>query len=446
MYSVLRQILFFFDAEKVHYFSMNFLKLICAFGPFRSLIRKCYCKKAPIKAMNLNFINPVGLGAGFDKNARYLSELEALGFGFVEIGTITPLPQDGNEKPRLFRLPKDKALINRMGFNNDGATIISNRLATWRKSNPKSSLIIGGNIGKNKSTPNEEAWKDYEICFKALYSDVDYFVVNVSSPNTPGLRALQEKDSLKQIFSVLQQNNPDRKSILLKIAPDLSLEQVDDIISLWKEIRFDGLIVSNTTIERKDLKTPAGKIEDLRARLDEAVHAAGETAITKQHAKGKLTARERIALLLDEGSFQEMDEFARHRSYSFGMEKNRPYGDGVVIVLLGFDFLQRCLRIFFVAGLMLELCPDLRELRFDHDGWHRVGPQCGSGGQDEDGGGKAEHAPSLRGGLRAQNLSRPCGATLQHRAPFCALWIFPKPTLTCCCSFGVKDEHKWGPT
>jgi len=150
-----------------------------------------------------------------------------------------------------------------MGFNNEGAEIISSRLSSWRKNNPKSKLIIGGNIGKNKSTPNEEAWKDYEICFKALYHDADYFVVNVSSPNTPGLRALQEKDSLKQIFAVLQKSNPNQKSILLKIAPDLSFEQVDDIIDLWKEIHLDGLIVSNTTIDRTDLKTPPSEIEKI---------------------------------------------------------------------------------------------------------------------------------------------------------------------------------------
>ena len=263
MYNLLRNILFFFDAEKVHYFSMNALKAICKIGLLKFIIKKLYTAKTPVKAMNLEFVNPVGLGAGFDKNAKYLTELETLGFGFVEIGTVTPKPQEGNDKPRLFRLPKDKALINRMGFNNEGAEIISKRLSSWRKNNPNSKLIIGGNIGKNKSTPNEEAWKDYEICFKALYHDADYFVVNVSSPNTPGLRALQEKDSLKQIFAVLQKNNPKHKSILLKIAPDLSFEQVDDIIDLWKEIQLDGLIVSNTTIDRNDLKTPATEIEKI---------------------------------------------------------------------------------------------------------------------------------------------------------------------------------------
>ncbi len=263
MYNLLRNILFFFDAEKVHYFSMNALKAICKIGFFKFIVKKLYAAEMPVKAINLEFTNPVGLGAGFDKNAKYLTELEALGFGFVEIGTVTPKPQDGNDKPRLFRLPKDKALINRMGFNNEGAEVISKRLSSWRKNNPNSKLIIGGNIGKNKSTPNEEAWKDYEICFKALYQDSDYFVVNVSSPNTPGLRALQEKDSLKQIFAVLQKSNPKHKSILLKIAPDLSFEQVDDIIELWREIHLDGLIVSNTTIDRNNLNTPSSEIEKI---------------------------------------------------------------------------------------------------------------------------------------------------------------------------------------
>lgn len=263
MYKLIRNILFFLDAEKAHYFSMNLLKSICRVSLIKHIIIRKYSVTKPVTAMNLSFNNPVGLGAGFDKNAVYLTELETLGFGFVEIGTVTPKPQDGNEKPRLFRLPKDKALINRMGFNNDGAEIISKRLSAWKKKNPESKLIIGGNIGKNKITPNEDAWKDYETCFKALYDDVDYFVVNVSSPNTPGLRALQEKDSLSKIFSVLQNDNHAQKPILLKIAPDLTSEQVDDIIDLWKEIHLDGLIVSNTTIDRSNLRTEKTMVDKI---------------------------------------------------------------------------------------------------------------------------------------------------------------------------------------
>jgi dihydroorotate dehydrogenase len=221
--------------------------------------------------LNIQFSNRVGLGAGFDKNAKYLKELETLGFGFVEIGTVTPLPQAGNDKPRLFRLPRDKALINRMGFNNDGVKVIAERLREWknressvvsresktsRHTTHHSRLIIGGNIGKNKATPNEEAWKDYEICFKELHGYVDYFAVNVSSPNTPGLRELQEKESLRKILRHLQMINNGKavsKPILLKIAPDLTREQLDDVIDLALEIKLDGLIAANTTIGREGL-------------------------------------------------------------------------------------------------------------------------------------------------------------------------------------------------
>ena len=207
----------------------------------------------------------MGLGAGFDKNARYLRELETLGFGFVEIGTVTPLAQSGNEKPRLFRLPKDKALINRMGFNNDGVKMVAERLRLWRDRESSfvnrelvhSRLIIGGNIGKNKNTSNEDAWKDYEVCFKELHHYVDYFVVNVSSPNTPGLRELQEKESLRKILRHLQMINNGKavaKPILLKIAPDLTHEQLDDVADLAMEIKLDGLVATNTTIDREGLE------------------------------------------------------------------------------------------------------------------------------------------------------------------------------------------------
>jgi dihydroorotate dehydrogenase len=271
MYKIVRSFLFLFDPERVHYFSMNVLKLICKSSFIKKRIQKTFSSPAlnPTCVFNLQFSNPVGLGAGFDKNALYLNELESLGFGFVEIGTVTPQPQSGNEKPRLFRLPKDKALINRMGFNNEGASTIAERLAAWRgKDGQKTSLIVGGNIGKNKNTPNEEAWKDYEICFNALHEYVDYFVVNVSSPNTPGLRALQEKDSLQQIFSVLHSSNQTKKQpkpILLKIAPDLTREQTDEIISLAIESKLDGLIVSNTTISRENLLQSKEKIKKMGA-------------------------------------------------------------------------------------------------------------------------------------------------------------------------------------
>ena len=267
MYKLLRSFLFLFDPEKVHYFSMNGLKILCKIPFIKKGITKRYTPPPfpPIRFQlcNLIFKNPVGLGAGFDKNALYLNELKALGFGFVEIGTVTPLPQAGNEKPRLFRLPKDKALINRMGFNNDGVKVIAERLQQWSKlnrpiGNTHSPLIIGGNIGKNKITQNEDAWKDYEICFTALHDYVDYFVVNVSSPNTPGLRELQEKKSLLKILQNLQRLNKIKenpKPILLKIAPDLTISQIDDVIELALEIKLDGLVIANTTIDRSSLVT-----------------------------------------------------------------------------------------------------------------------------------------------------------------------------------------------
>lgn len=272
MYRLLRSILFLLPAETAHYFSMNLFKAGCSIPFLRRALRKTFTVSHPSLNKNLfglKFSNPVGLGAGFDKNARYLRELETMGFGFIEIGTVTPRPQAGNDKPRLFRLPRDKALINRMGFNNDGVDVIVKRLRQWRKVQKKeSSLIVGGNIGKNKVTPNEEAWKDYEICFRALHPYVDFFVVNVSSPNTPGLRELQEKDALKKILTHLQGLNKDfsaQKPILLKIAPDLTQTQIDDVVDLANEINLDGLVATNTTISRDALATPKEKIDAIGA-------------------------------------------------------------------------------------------------------------------------------------------------------------------------------------
>jgi len=261
---------------------MNMMKLGCNIGFIRKTINnQCAPNNGALsrELFGLHFKNPVGLAAGFDKNALYLTELEALGFGFVEIGTVTPQPQAGNDKPRLFRLPKDKALVNRMGFNNDGVKVVAKRLKEWREKQPSADaqsprLIIGGNIGKNKVTPNEDAWKDYELCFRALFDCVDYFVVNVSSPNTPGLRELQEKDSLRKILSHLQTINQhetgteeDRKPkpLLLKIAPDLTWQQVDDVIDLALEIKLDGLVATNTTISREQLQTTNDEVQAIGA-------------------------------------------------------------------------------------------------------------------------------------------------------------------------------------
>jgi dihydroorotate dehydrogenase len=268
MYRIIRNILFLFPPEQVHYFSMNCLKLISAIGLTSVVARlfRCHTDGEWITA-GLQFRNPVGLGAGFDKNARYLNELEALGFGFVEIGTVTPVAQEGNPKPRLFRLSKDRALINRMGFNNDGVKEIAQRLKKWRAQRKNDNvqrgipMLVGGNIGKNKGTPNEEAWKDYDICFRELHAYVDYFVVNVSSPNTPGLRELQEKESLRKILLHLQMINNGKavsKPIFLKIAPDLKQQQIDDVIDLALEIKLDGLVATNTTISRDGLAHSVG--------------------------------------------------------------------------------------------------------------------------------------------------------------------------------------------
>ena len=256
-YPIARNLLFMLPPETAHNVSMlglqqaasiPFIKkqLAAQFQyPEKNLAKTCF---------GLNFPNPVGLGAGFDKNAAYLNELEMLGFGFVEIGTVTPKPQAGNAQPRLFRIPDQKALINRMGFNNEGLDIISKRLKD-RKAKNNSPLIIGGNIGKNKVTENADAWKDYCTNFIGLEEVVDYFVVNVSSPNTPGLRELQEKESLRKIFSELQNLNKNNKPILLKIAPDLETSALDDIIALTHEIKMEGLVATNTTIDRSLLNT-----------------------------------------------------------------------------------------------------------------------------------------------------------------------------------------------
>ncbi len=262
MYSLLRNILFRFDAEEVHHFSMSVLKNISRIEPFRKMIADHFqINHASLmrQAFGLPFKNPIGLAAGFDKNALYLRELESLGFGFVEIGTVTPLPQDGNDRPRLFRLPQDKTIINRMGFNNNGVKAVAARLKNYNRK-----IIVGGNIGKNKATSNENAWKDYEFCFTELFDSVDYFVVNVSSPNTPGLRALQEKNSLRKILSQLQNINHGRintKPLLLKISPDLTVGQLDDIIDLSKEVKLSGLVATNTTISREGITVNKATIE-----------------------------------------------------------------------------------------------------------------------------------------------------------------------------------------
>lgn len=277
MYKFLRNFLFLFPAEGVHHITMSSLTVLCRLRLVRKILRSLYTVPDPVlvrQIFGITFKNPVGLGAGFDKNAKYLKVLECLGFGHVEIGTVTPKPQAGNEKPRLFRLKQDHALINRMGFNNEGADQIALRLKSWRKwqmkhGSKKFPMRIAGNIGKNKVTPNDEAWKDYVYCFRTLNEAVDYFVVNVSSPNTPGLRALQEKDALQEILvqvqSVNKELNQKPKPVLLKIAPDLSESQIDDCLDLARQINLDGIVATNTTIERIKLKTSNHVLEKIGA-------------------------------------------------------------------------------------------------------------------------------------------------------------------------------------
>ncbi len=258
MYSLLRKLLFLLNAERAHEFSMKSFSLLIKVPFFKNYIRKNFTptSQITISAFGLTFPNCAGLAAGFDKNAQYLDALSLLGFGFIEIGTVTPLAQNGNTQPRLFRLKKDKALINRMGFNNAGVKVAAQNVREFKIKNP--SYIIGGNIGKNKMTPNEEAWKDYELCFLELHDTVDYFVVNVSSPNTPGLRKLHQTDFLKNILTNLQRINIAKtiqRPILLKISPDLERKQLDEILNLALEINLDGLVVANTTLSREGLRS-----------------------------------------------------------------------------------------------------------------------------------------------------------------------------------------------
>jgi len=253
--SILRPILFKFDPEAVHHFTFSFIKTIQQIPGARSIIKSIYQindKRLEREVFGLKFKNPVGLAAGLDKDAKIYNELDAFGFGFIEIGTITPKAQEGNPKKRLFRLKEDSGIINRMGFNNGGIELAVSRL----KQNK--GVLIGGNIGKNKITPNENAVDDYLICFEALYDYVDYFVVNVSSPNTPGLRALQDKEPLMELLGTLQKKNLEKlkaKPILLKIAPDLTDDQLLDIIEIINETKIAGVIATNTTISREGLKS-----------------------------------------------------------------------------------------------------------------------------------------------------------------------------------------------
>lgn len=280
--AIIRRILFWFDPEKVHYFTFSVIRFLSIIPGFSSLFKSLYLvqdKRLEVEVFGLKFPNPVGLAAGFDKDAKLYNELSNFGFGFIEIGTLTPKPQDGNPKKRLFRLLEDSAIINRMGFNNGGVLEAVGRL----KKNKN--VLIGGNIGKNKSTSNENAIDDYLICFNELYAYVDYFAVNVSSPNTPNLRELQEKKPLTDLLNSLQiENNlkPMPKPIVLKIAPDLTNEQLLDIIDIVNSTKISGVIATNTTISRENLtsenKTETGGLsgKPLTNRATEVIRFLSE--------------------------------------------------------------------------------------------------------------------------------------------------------------------------
>lgn len=266
MYKLLiKPILFLFNPERAHNITFSALKFFLAAGFMKKLVSAMYCVRSPElerTVAGIKFPNPVGLGAGLDKDAKVTDEMACLGFGFIEIGTVTPLAQPGNDRPRAFRLPKDQALINRMGFNNQGAKAAAERLS--KRKNHK--VIVGGNIGKNKITPNKNAVSDYVKCFHELFEVVDYFVVNVSSPNTPNLRELQDKEPLQNLLQTLQDENakkPARKPIFLKIAPDLNNDQLNDIISIVHATDIAGVVATNTTVSRDGLITDAEIVKQI---------------------------------------------------------------------------------------------------------------------------------------------------------------------------------------
>ncbi len=264
MYKRLKPLIFLFSPEVAHEWTMRLLTLACAIPGVAWMLRRHYTvtdKRLEVSIAGLTFPNPVGLAAGFDKDARWLKDMRTLGFGFVEIGTVTPIPQKGNPRPRLFRLPADRGVINRMGFNNGGMVQAAAKL----RRRPQG-LLVGGNIGKNKTTPNASADLDYLKSFQSLHAHVDYFVVNVSSPNTPGLRELQSKEPLTQLLQLLMNENatmPTSRPIFLKIAPDLSDSELDDIIDLVQETGIAGVIATNTTISREGLQMDEARVQEM---------------------------------------------------------------------------------------------------------------------------------------------------------------------------------------
>jgi dihydroorotate dehydrogenase len=286
--NILKPLLFLINPERAHYVVAHGLRLIMKIPGVSLVFQFVYGfkhKNLVREVFGLRFENPVGLAAGFDKNAYLVDEYANLGFGFIEVGTVTPKAQVGNPMPRLFRLPEDEALINRMGFNNDGMFAMQKRLASR-----KSKVIVGGNLGKNKVTPNEEAEEDYCLSFETLFNDVDYFAVNVSSPNTPNLRALQEKEPLKKLLIRLQKLNQSKqkpKPILLKIAPDLTNEQLDDVIEIVLETNLAGIIATNTTLSREGLKSSADLSNEMGGLSGRPLRERSTEVIAYLHDKSK---------------------------------------------------------------------------------------------------------------------------------------------------------------
>ena len=291
----IRPVLFLFDPERIHYLIINVLSLLFKIPGIKAAVEKCFTisdHKLEKEVFGIRFPNPVGLAAGFDKDAKMLDELAAFGFGFIEIGTLTPKPQQGNPTPRLFRLPKDKALINRMGFNNAGVIDAVDRLK-----NRKSGMIIGGNISKNNDTTSQYAYRDYEYCFEALYNVVDFFVINVSSPDTPDLRNLQEKEPLKKLLKRMQdrmKQKPTSKPLLLKIAPDLTEKQLDDIVEIVTDARIDGIIATNTTISREKLITSEDSVKKMGDGGLSGLPLKDTSTQTIKYLRGKLGEKIRI--------------------------------------------------------------------------------------------------------------------------------------------------------
>ena len=286
--NILKPLLFLVNPERAHSIVVHGLRLMMKIPGVSFVFQLVYGfkhKNLEREVFGLRFENPVGLAAGFDKNAYLVDEYANLGFGFIEVGTVTPKAQAGNPTPRLFRLPKDEALINRMGFNNEGMFAMQKRLASR-----KSKVIVGGNLGKNKVTPNEEAEEDYCLSFETLFNDVDYFAVNVSSPNTPNLRALQEKEPLKKLLMRLQKLNQSKqkpKPILLKIAPDLTNEQLDDVIEIVLETNLAGIIATNTTLSREGLKSSVGLSNEMGGLSGRPLRERSTEVIAYLHNKSK---------------------------------------------------------------------------------------------------------------------------------------------------------------